>query len=58
MVAGERPKLIEEIKYPQQLISLVSSCWAQDPDTRPTAQEALETLEGIDLVEDEETSFS
>jgi len=40
-----RPKLDDS--WPQPWVDLITSCWSEDPDARPTFEEVLETLEKL-----------
>ena len=52
-VKGRRPPIPDDM--PEPLVELMTSCWAHNPDDRPTAPEVLETLKSIqDKLWDEE----
>lgn len=44
---GERP--VPPKNTPPELVSLMSQCWANDPAHRPTFQEILDCLQGLDV---------
>jgi serine/threonine protein kinase len=46
--AGERPEIVPDAfppECPEELIVLMTECWDQDPDRRPSFEHALETLD-------------
>jgi serine/threonine protein kinase len=47
---GERPVIPEPLPscFPPEYVHLIRRCWHQDPAARPTAQEALAALVGMD----------
>ena len=44
-VKGRRPPIPDDM--PEPLVELMTSCWAHDPDDRPTAPRVLEMLKSI-----------
>ncbi|KAK7031183.1 hypothetical protein VNI00_013599 [Paramarasmius palmivorus] len=44
VLRGERPSKPENDRIPDDLWSLVSSCWESDPNLRPTAEDILQRL--------------
>jgi serine/threonine protein kinase len=48
LCAGERPKIVQDEfpeECPEEIIALMTECWDQDPDRRPSFEHALETLD-------------
>jgi len=56
LVRGRRPK-VEDAKFPEQcpeeLITLMTRCWSQDPRERPEFEEVLELLLDIEVNDEE-----
>lgn len=38
---GTRPSLSEELNLPEQLVSIMQSCWAEDPHVRPDFEQVV-----------------
>ena len=64
MGAGERPKIVQDKfppECPEELIALMTECWDQDPDRRPTFEHVVETLDDFlprpDLGSDDDEEF-
>jgi serine/threonine protein kinase len=46
--AGHRPQIVQDefpSECPEEIITLLTECWAQDPDRRPTFEHIVETLD-------------
>mmetsp|Transcript_48811 Transcript_48811/g.156349 ORF Transcript_48811/g.156349 Transcript_48811/m.156349 type:complete len:86 (+) Transcript_48811:1399-1656(+) len=43
--AGDRPEI--PAYWPEEIRTLLESCWHQEPDKRPTFGKALETIDSI-----------
>jgi sterile alpha motif and leucine zipper-containing kinase AZK len=44
LLRGERPKLPAQPALPASYVSLLTQCWATEPERRPTFEVALERL--------------